>query len=347
VIYVLDGEQHLGGLAAIQTYYNYFRLPEMIVVAISNDDNRTRDLTPTNVTSRNGAAVEASGGAGDFRSFLSEEMIPHIDATYSTSSHRVLVGHSFGGLFVIDTLLEQDDLFTNYVALDPSLDWDNGQWLERSLGVLSSLQLHGNSLFVAISNEIIRFSDTLSFETVDTDTSPFSLGIRSARKFVDTQDGLSNGLSFSWKFYEKDIHGSVPLLGMRDALVDIYDFWELKKPSLYNDPETSTETVLTLIKQQSQAREAGMGYPLPMELDLLEMISHFYVDVGQTLKAKGVLSLAAEYYPEAVSVHESLVDLCIQLNDETCAQEHASKADDLSGTSILQEKVRLEFDRFK
>lgn len=345
VIYLLDGGLHLGGLAAIQQYYTFFRLPEMIVVGLSNDTNRTRDLTPTVVTSRNGVAVESSGGAPDFRAFLAEELIPHIDSTYSTSPHRVLIGHSFGGLFVIDTLIKQNDLFTNYVALDPSLDWDDGQWLEQSLDELSGSRLGGHSLYLAVSNEIIRFSDTLTFETVSTDSSPFSLGVRSAIRFVEAQEGLSNGLSFSWKFYEKDIHGSVPLVGMRDALVDIYDFWELKRPSLYNDPDTPTEAILSLIREQSNAREVGLGYPLPMEIDLLEMLGHFYADVGQTAKAKDVLSLASSYYPEALPLHESLVDLCLELEDERCAREHASKADELTGTSTNQDKVISVFGR--
>ncbi|MEQ9103454.1 MAG: alpha/beta hydrolase-fold protein [Rhodothermales bacterium] len=330
VIYLLDGESHLVGLASIQAYYNYFRLPEMIVVAISNADNRTRDLTPTEVASRNGAPVDASGGADRFRSFLSAELIPHIDATYATSAHRVLMGHSYAGLFTIHTLLEEPGLFTNYVALDPSLDWDDGRWLEQALPVLASLPLSGHGLFVALSNEIIRFSDTLTFETVRTDTTDFSLGMRSAIAFVEAQDRNSSGLSFSWKFYPDDIHGSVPLMGMRDAIVDLYDFWELKKPSLYNDPETPADTILALIRAQSQAREAGLGYPLPMERDLLEMLSFFYADVGQPQKAKQVLLLAAEYYPEAVSVHEALAEVCTAVSDEPCAREHAAKADALN-----------------
>lgn len=343
VIYLLDGRQHLGGLAAIQQYYSFFRLPEMIVVGIANDENRTRDLTPTEVTSRNGAAVESSGGAPEFRAFLADELIPHIDETYSTSPHRVLIGHSFGGLFAIDTLLKQSELFSHYVALDPSLDWDEGKWLEQSLADLSVSKLAGHGLYLAISNEIIRFSDALTFETIDSDSSPFSLGVRSAKKFVEAQDSSSNDLSFSWKFYDQDIHGSIPLVGMRDALVFIYDFWELKKPSLYNDPDTPTETILSLIKDQSQAREEGMGYPLPMELDLLEMLGHFYSEVGRVSKARDVLLLASSYYPHVLSLHESLVDLCIELKDEPCVRKHAAKSDSLSGTSIHQKKVDSVF----
>jgi len=339
VVYLLDGKQHLGGLAAIQEYYSFFRLPEMIVVAISNDDNRTRDLTPTRVASRNGAPVESSGGSAAFRSFLGEELIPHIDATFATSPHRVLIGHSFGGLFAIDTLLEEGDLFTNYVALDPSLDWDEGHWLEESIAELVELDFDGHGLYVAISNEIIRFSDTLTIETVTSDSSPFSLGIRSAVRFVEAQEGAENGLNFRWKFYEKDIHGSIPLAGMMDGLVYLYDFWELKRPSLYNDPDTPVETILALIQDQSMAREKGMGYPLPMERDLLEMLGMFYADIGQAEKAKGVLSLASSYHPETASLHEALVEVCLGLEDEACAREHSAKADALNGTSTQRDRV--------
>lgn len=342
VIYLLDAEVHLGGLAAVQQYYNHFRMPEMIVVGISNANHRTRDLTPTEIDARNGAEVDASGGADRFTSFLADELIPFIDAAYPTTSHRVLIGHSYGGLFAIETLISNPELFTNYVALDPSLDWDNQRWLEGALNSLESLDLSGKGLYVSVANEIIRFSDSLTVETVASDSSVFSLGIRSTLFFVRRLESNGpKGLRFGWKFSEEDIHGSVPLVGMRDGLVFLYDFWELKSPSLYNDPDTSTEKLISLIRSQSEARTTNMGYPLPMENELLDMLAHMSQEAGQPDKARAILALSAAYYPEDPSIHIRLMEICLSLEDYSCAEAHALSADRIEGGNEHVEKVRI------
>jgi len=340
VIYLLDGEEHLGGLAAVQHYYNQFRMPEMIVIGVSNANHRTKDLTPTEITSRHGAMVEESGGSDRFTSFLADELIPLIESRYPTTSHRVLIGHSYAGLFAINTLINNSELFTNYVALDPSLDWDDGRWLAGALSSFDSLDLSGKGLFVSVANEIIRFSDRMTIETVASDTSVFSQGIRSSLSFVNNLESNGpKGLRFGWKFSEKDIHGSIPLVGMRDALVYLYDFWELKSPSLYNDPNTPTEKLISMIRAQSEARSANMGYPLPMEEELLDMLAFMSLDARQPNKARAILALSAEYYSESAAVHTSLMDVCLSMEDYSCAEVHARLADGIGGGTENVEKV--------
>lgn len=44
-------------------------------------------------------------------------------------SHQILFGHSFGGLFAIDTLLYDSKIFSHYFIISPSLWWDNSEFL--------------------------------------------------------------------------------------------------------------------------------------------------------------------------------------------------------------------------
>src|SRR5882757_6797115 len=132
VVYLLDGDGHFysvaGMIQQLSSVNGNTVCPEMIVVAIPNTD-RTRDLTPTHVSEMFGDSTRAktSGGAENFTKFLSTELIPYIEKTYPTSPHRVLIGHSFGGLFAINTLVKNPELFTNYLAIDPSLWWDDAR----------------------------------------------------------------------------------------------------------------------------------------------------------------------------------------------------------------------------
>jgi uncharacterized protein len=342
VIYLLDGGVHLGGLAMVQEYYNYFRLPEMIVVGISNRVHRTRDLTPTVIESRHGGIMaEESGGSEAFTSFIADELIPLIDSKYPTTIHRTLIGHSYAGLFAVNTLVYHPELFTNYVAIDPSLDWGDQRWMERALHFAATSNYSGKGLHVSMANEIVRFSDQLTIDDVSSDTTEFSLGVRSALQFVKQFEvDPPQGLRFAWKFYEEDIHGSIPLVGMRDGLVFLYDFWRLKTPSLYNDPNTSTAKIVSLIRAQSEAQTTGLGYSSLMDEGLLDMLGHMSMDSNQPEKARAVFEISAEYYKESESAHASMVKICLLLVNLECAMEHAQLADRIAGGSEYVDQVK-------
>ncbi|MGK0453914.1 MAG: putative alpha/beta superfamily hydrolase [Paraglaciecola sp.] len=95
----------------------------MIIIAIPNT-NRARDLTPTRVDIDffTGDSIQyANGGGNKFLDFMEEELIPHIEKTHPASVYRTFVGHSFGGLSVINALINKPHLFNNCVAIDASL----------------------------------------------------------------------------------------------------------------------------------------------------------------------------------------------------------------------------------
>jgi predicted alpha/beta superfamily hydrolase len=59
------------------------------------------------------------GGAENFLSFLSDELFPIVDEKYPTRDYRVLIGHSYGGLFVVYALTSRPELFRAYLACSP------------------------------------------------------------------------------------------------------------------------------------------------------------------------------------------------------------------------------------
>lgn len=107
-------------------------LPEMVIVGVAYAGapayrvNRTRDYTPTHVaTGGYGPEVQRhSGGAPAFHRFLQQQLLPHMAARYGASGKRVLVGHSYGGLFATWSLLQQPASFDGYIIVSPSLWYD-------------------------------------------------------------------------------------------------------------------------------------------------------------------------------------------------------------------------------
>ncbi|MEO1054769.1 MAG: alpha/beta hydrolase-fold protein, partial [Bacteroidota bacterium] len=97
------------------------------------------------------------GQAEKFYQFLKQEFIPHIEGNYKVKeAERTVVGHSLGGLFVVYSLLRQDRIFDNHIAISPSL-WANyqnifkfeEQFYEQSSNLEANLYMCSGSLEVA------------------------------------------------------------------------------------------------------------------------------------------------------------------------------------------------------
>ena len=134
VIYLLDGDSFFHTLVGISKTLAFGRgkyLPPCIIVGVLNID-RTRDLTPTaSAAGRDGkiasGAVPQGGGSETFNRFLTGELRFAIDSAYRTNGRNMLIGHSYAGLFTMNTFLRHTELFDTYLALDPSLWWDQGR----------------------------------------------------------------------------------------------------------------------------------------------------------------------------------------------------------------------------
>jgi predicted alpha/beta superfamily hydrolase len=135
VIYLLDADYSFAiARNVLEHLSDRGDLREAILVGIaySGPDayrtNRTRDYTPTFVPSGGyGPDYQAvSGGAAQFKRFISDELAPFVEAEYRASHERYLVGHSYGGLFGTWVALTTPELFRGYVIVSPSLWYDGG-----------------------------------------------------------------------------------------------------------------------------------------------------------------------------------------------------------------------------
>lgn len=128
VVYMPDGglaEDFPHVAATIDAGIHERRMAPVILVGIENTQRR-RDMTgPTEVESdRKIAAVV--GGSAAFRDFIARELIPAIDSRYPNDGNRAIIGESLAGLFILETFFQTPELFDTYIALDPSLWWNNG-----------------------------------------------------------------------------------------------------------------------------------------------------------------------------------------------------------------------------
>lgn len=216
VVYLLDGDGHfssvVGMIQQLSTGGNN-NCPKMIVVAIPNTD-RTRDLTPTHVDAdppfMDSTFSKTSGGGDNFISFLEKELMPHIEAKYPAAPYKMLIGHSFGGLAVMQAFTHHTELFNAYICIDPSMWWDKQTLLKQTEKALAERKFDGKSLYLGIANTL---EEGMDLKKVQKDTSIDSRHIRSILKLQAAfEKNKNNGLKYRGKYYPDDTHGSVPLI---------------------------------------------------------------------------------------------------------------------------------------
>lgn len=343
VVYILDGFSLKNNLDVVYNNYWGHYLPHMILVGISNRNNRTRDLTTSQVKMRRGASMDQdTGGAENFTKFIEDELMPLIDSKYPTTSYRTLIGHSYAGLFTINMLINHTHLFENYIAIDPSLDWNDQKLLKHAKLKLQTEKFKGKSLFVSLAAEQLHIWDEkITLENIMDDTSEFSLFARSIIDFSNFAKSQSqNGLHFSWKVYPNDLHGTVPLPSIRDGLIFTFEWYQFKHPQKYNNPNTTIEELEELLKKQEEIYTKHFGYPTaPMIEELFNGYGYMNLQMGFPEKAHLFFKLNIKYYPESVNAYDSMAEYYESQKDYPNAMKNLNKAYEISGNFIYKERI--------
>jgi len=343
VIYLLDGFSLKNNLEIVYENYWGHYLPHMILVGISNSENRTRDLTTSQIKMSRGTAMDSeTGGAEDFINFIEKELIPYIDNKYPTSSFRTLIGHSYAGLFTINMLLNHNSLFKNFIAIDPSIEWDNQNILKQAKIKLKEQNFDGKSLFISLAAEQLHMqNEKITMENIIDDKSEFSLFSRSIIEFSNfASSQKQNGLNFLWKVYPEDLHGTVPLPSIRDGLVFLFNWYQFKSPQSYNNPETSVEELTELLKAQEEIYATNFGYSVPpMVEEVFNGYGYMNMHMGQPKKAYLFFKMNIDYYPNSANAYDSMADYYLSEHDHENALKMVKKAFEINNSDYYKERL--------
>ncbi len=342
VVFILDGEIFLPAVNEVQNYYSGGFTPEMVLVGISNDKNRIRDLTTSTITTKYGMPFNAENGeAADFINFIGKELIPFIENKYPVTNNRTLVGHSYGGLFAIYTLINRPDLFCNILAIDPSLDWDNQKLLKEAQKLLPDQKYENKSLFMSLSGQLHMQNSKVTIDNVMQDTTEFTLFARSNIAFSNVvRKNSKNGLVFDWKFYPRDLHGTISLPSIMGGLISLFEWYQMENTDKINSFDTPKEELLSIIKYREKKLKDHFGYfepPYPEEL--LNMSGYMNMDMQQIEKAKMYFELAIEYYPESANAFDSMAHYYETKGDLTNAIKYVTKAFELSNSDSYKKRI--------
>jgi predicted alpha/beta superfamily hydrolase len=155
VLYLIDGglDQdflHIAGTSALGALWA--RSQDVIVVGIATKDRR-RELTGPTQDAALIKEFPTAGGSAAFRAFIRDEVMPMVAKSYRTSGETGVIGESLAGLFIVETYLNEPDLFDHYAAISPSLWWDDERLAKASAALLVKPSAKPHRLYLTIANE--------------------------------------------------------------------------------------------------------------------------------------------------------------------------------------------------
>ncbi len=284
VLYLLDGDRNF--LSAVATVNDLSRglyqyMPRTIIVGILNTE-RTRDLTPSkSFVLYHGDSIHTnSGGAEAFHQFLTTELRNHIDSTCRTNQYNMLMGHSFGGLFTVNTLLEHPQSFQAYMAHDPSLWWDDGLLLKKADELWHTTDFTGRNVYLSKAYEAPEESLNQEHgEYIETFCTQF---------LEDTQQ---NNLRASYGYFSSEDHGTIVLPATYQGFKALFDGITIPVKQLPQEPG--------LLMAQFEALQTSLGFNIQPDASLLHGLIQYTLSQKAIHSTKILLDYASAIYPQS------------------------------------------------
>ena len=291
VLYMTDGNAHIGHTSStVEFLAQNGRMSELIVVGITNTD-RTRDLSPTHVTTTVAGGNSAlqfptSGGADKFLKFIETELIPDIEKRYRVQPYRILAGHSLGGLFTIHAMVSRPELFQSYVAVSPALQWDNQVAVKRAEDFFKARKEFQATLFMSLGHE----------------PGPIEDGFHQLKQVLEKNQ--AKGFEWEAQVLDDEDHGSVVLrshyLGMRK----VYNGWLVPR-----DPDSGQVAGdFKGVEEHYQKLSQKFRYAIPVPEQLINQMGYQSLFGGRSDDAIAIFKTNVERYPDSANVYDSLAE---------------------------------------
>ena len=205
----------------------------------------------------------------------------------------MLIGHSFGGLTVMNTIIHHTDLFKAYVAIDPAISWDNQKLQTETKNVLAKNNFNGISLFLGIASELNIGMDTVKVKTDKT------ISTENMRSLFELRDYLNankqNQLKYEYRYYNNDEHNSVPLNVEYDALRFIFNYYHL---SLFYSDYRNIENLYENVSKQ-------FGYKVKPPENMVNSIAYNFLYFKHFEEAIYLFKLNVSNYPDSWNVYDA------------------------------------------
>lgn len=335
VVYLLDAEDNFTSVTGIYSQnsgYINAEFPDAIIVGITNVD-RYRDFIPEHFETP--SEICPSGKSENFSSFLEKEVIPMIDEKYETSPYKTLIGHSLGGLFVINTLTNNTRLFNSYIAIDPSLVRYTETQFNRVTNTLKKINLKGISLYLGIANTIEGKYDLSNVRESKGDANIH------IQKILEFNEQLSNNVSqldFKSKYYSNYSHETVPIIAELEGLQFIYRYFCYKIS--WEEKEHLDSKIISKIENHYSNLSDYLGYEIKMPYGEINFFAYEAMKMKNYELANQLFLQNLSENPSYWNAYDSFGDYYYEIGSKDKAVEYFEKALKLKKNSETSRKLK-------
>jgi predicted alpha/beta superfamily hydrolase len=231
VIYIIDGETRCThAVPTVRFISSEGLMPKAIIVGIPNV-NRNRDFLPA--MQPNSSAVDS---ADNFLRFITTELFRYIEKKYPAGPYRILIGHSYGGLFAMHALITQPDAFGGYIMIDPSFWYGSNRMISRAGNFFSSRDSLPISIYIAgIEGNAWYFMGNHAMDSVLKASAPKDLQWKTFAYGNENHGSVTfktvyDGLRFIFSDYSNNLGDLIPAKGIivKDKPYEVALFTSLK-----------------------------------------------------------------------------------------------------------------------
>jgi len=222
-------------------------------------------------------------------------------------------------LMAIHSLVNHPGLFNSYIALSPSLQWDDQLLLKQVTGLNQNTKIRGE-LFFTDANESPAFHNN--------------------QVLLDSVFKQKNipGLDFKFISYTGETHISEPVKGFYDGIRYIYPNWYLN----YNSSAFRKTMTAKMVIDQYENLSKKYGYnvvPLQDEINLIaRMLRRDNTKINDAIE---LLEINAINYPTSATVFELLGETYLKSGDKTKALAAYKKAATLDkNNEAVKQKIK-------
>lgn len=136
---------------------------------------RRRDLSSPTEVEEDKKIAPVIGGAEKFREFITVELFKEVNKRYRTNAEKGIIGESLAGLFIVETLFNHPEMFDFYIAMDPSLWWNNQHLVKTAKTNLAQFPASPKQFWFAGSNAKDIAKHTKELAKILTEANPTNL----------------------------------------------------------------------------------------------------------------------------------------------------------------------------
>ncbi|WP_339840891.1 alpha/beta hydrolase-fold protein [uncultured Maribacter sp.] len=294
LLFLLDAQEHFelatGILNFMSNRLDSKLIPEFIIVGIKSE-NRISDYTPTNSTiNPEGVFVDAfkvSGNSNKFLSFVEYELLPKIRKDYRTAPFKILTGHSLGGLIVASDYISDGSLFDGYIAIDPSLWWDDGlltKFVQSS--EFNQEEDSTKKMYISGANNSNSIIDTTAMR------------VNQEKFYKAIKSKLNIASKVKYEIFENEDHGTIPLPSIYKGLQFIFENYKMN--GMLGASANEIQKHFNNISQT-------LGMKLRPEERVIDILGNYFLEsTNEIEKAISYFELNVTNYPNSYHAYYSL-----------------------------------------